>query len=251
MNKINVAVFFGGESLENEVSKITGAQIIHALNKNKYKIFPIYIDDLFNWWHLPNYPLNNNVNTTKKIKINISSGENNFYFNNLCKSKIRIDCAILAVHGGKGENGHLSGILNSLNIPHTASCSLSSGLTMNKHLTKIILKENKMNCLPYEVINKKEFRRFSKKEFEHYLIEENSETKFDWSECVDIDILRLVIRDIPAADVTPVVQGEWKLTGYGDEWECSNCKSQIALSDDKAGHPHYCPNSGAYMIKDN
>lgn len=41
------------------------------------------------------------------------------------------------------------------------------------------------------------------------LIENNSETKFDWSECVDIDVLRPAILDIPAADVAPVVHGEW------------------------------------------
>ena len=41
------------------------------------------------------------------------------------------------------------------------------------------------------------------------LIEENSETKFDWSECVDIDILRPAILDIPTADVAPVIHGEW------------------------------------------
>ena len=56
MNKINIAVFFGGETLENEVSKITGAQVINALNKNKYNIYPIYVDENFNWWYVKNYP---------------------------------------------------------------------------------------------------------------------------------------------------------------------------------------------------
>ena len=45
--------------------------------------------------------------------------------------------------------------------------------------------------------------------------------------------------------------GEWTHTGYGGEWECSNCKSQIALSDDIAGHPRYCPSCGYNMIKEN
>jgi NAD-dependent SIR2 family protein deacetylase len=43
------------------------------------------------------------------------------------------------------------------------------------------------------------------------------------------------------------VEGEWTHTGYGGEWECSNCKSQMALSDDTNGHPRYCPECGAKM----
>ena len=132
MNKINVAVFFGGESLEKEVSKITGAQIINALNRDKYNIFPIYVDENFNWWYVKKYPNEMDINSIKKIKINIFSGENCFNFNNLSKIKINMHCAILAMHGGKGENGHLSAILNSLKIPHTASNALSIVLTMDK-----------------------------------------------------------------------------------------------------------------------
>lgn len=58
------------------------------------------------------------------------------------------------------------------------------------------------------------------------LIEENSETKFDWSECVDIDILRPAILDIPAADVAPVVHGEWICINNQHnyyEYHCSLC----------------------------
>lgn len=76
------------------------------------------------------------------------------------------------------------------------------------------------------------------------LIEENSETKFDWSECVDIDILRPAIKDIPAADVAPVIHGEW--IHKNGEMYCSVCGSE-ALMDEVYYESPYCPDCGAKM----
>ena len=78
------------------------------------------------------------------------------------------------------------------------------------------------------------------------LIEENSETKFDWSESVDIDVLRPVILDMPAADVVPVVHGEWTLYPSDAYMKCSACGMEYLVSK----MPHvvgYCPNCGADM----
>ena len=57
------------------------------------------------------------------------------------------------------------------------------------------------------------------------LIEENSETKFDWSESVDTDILRPAILDMPAADVAPIIHGQW----IGIEGDvCSECGASLS-----------------------
>ena len=41
--KIKLGVFFGGKSVEHEISIITANQAITSLNKDKYEIIPIYI----------------------------------------------------------------------------------------------------------------------------------------------------------------------------------------------------------------
>ena len=41
--KIKLGVFFGGKSVEHEVSIITALQAIENMNKEKYEIIPIYI----------------------------------------------------------------------------------------------------------------------------------------------------------------------------------------------------------------
>ena len=41
--KIKVGVFFGGRSVEHEVSIISAIQAINNLDKEKYDIIPIYL----------------------------------------------------------------------------------------------------------------------------------------------------------------------------------------------------------------
>ncbi len=41
--KVNVAVLFGGKSVEHEISIISAMQAIENLDIDKYNIFPIYI----------------------------------------------------------------------------------------------------------------------------------------------------------------------------------------------------------------
>ena len=41
--KINLAVIFGGSSVEHEVSVISAVQAMHSLDKEKYEIYPVYI----------------------------------------------------------------------------------------------------------------------------------------------------------------------------------------------------------------
>ena len=41
--KIKVGVFFGGKSVEHEISIITANQAISNISKEKYEIIPIYI----------------------------------------------------------------------------------------------------------------------------------------------------------------------------------------------------------------
>lgn len=62
------------------------------------------------------------------------------------------------------------------------------------------------------------------------------------SDCIASEIFEL-----PAADVAPVVHGEWLLRhiGYGHYWECSVCHKNpcIYVTEDTK----FCPNCGARM----
>ncbi len=58
------------------------------------------------------------------------------------------------------------------------------------------------------------------------------------------------IEALPAADVVPVVHGEWLLRheGYGHYWECSVCHTNPCIYVTE--HTKFCPNCGAKMDMD-
>ncbi len=48
--KTNVAVFFGGRSVEHEISVISALQAINAFDQSKYNVIPIYISKQGRWY---------------------------------------------------------------------------------------------------------------------------------------------------------------------------------------------------------
>lgn len=62
-----------------------------------------------------------------------------------------------------------------------------------------------------------------------------------------LDCLKAAVIRISAADVAPVVHGEWLLRheGYGHYWECSVCHTNPCIYVTE--HTKFCPNCGAKM----
>ena len=48
--KINLAVLFGGKSVEHEVSVISAVQAMASINKEKYNIIPVYMTKSNEFW---------------------------------------------------------------------------------------------------------------------------------------------------------------------------------------------------------
>ena len=49
-----LVVFYGGKSVEHDISIITGLQVMSVI-KNEYELLPIYIDHTGLWWKAENY----------------------------------------------------------------------------------------------------------------------------------------------------------------------------------------------------
>ena len=66
--KPNVVVVFGGESVEHDISIITGVQTINAINKQKYNVIPLYIDKVGRWLTSSDFFSVDNFTSEKTIK---------------------------------------------------------------------------------------------------------------------------------------------------------------------------------------
>jgi len=104
---LNVAVLFGGTSAERDVSLKSGAAVIKALKENNHNVTAIDFNE---------QGLEQLIHAKTDVVFNI-------------------------LHGTIGEDGVVQGILEYLKLPYTGSGVKASALTMDKLLTKRILRD--------------------------------------------------------------------------------------------------------------
>jgi len=151
--KINVGIFFGGKSVEHEVSVITAIQAAAALDKNKYEAVPIYITKDNRMFYgqelleMKNYTdtkallekcsqvaLINDRGTVRLIPMKQKM------FSSKATALANIDVALPCVHGTNVEDGTLQGYLAALGLPFAGCDVYSSAVCMNKRTAQAILR---------------------------------------------------------------------------------------------------------------
>ena len=143
MNKIKIGVIFGGMSTENEVSCISGASVIKHLNKEKYNVFPIYIDKIGNWYKVKL----EDIEKSEEL-------ENKEHIENITEYLKQMDVIFPVLHGLYGEDGTIQGLFELLKIPYVGCGVLASSVGMDKVYTKLIFEKANINQAKYIYIRK-------------------------------------------------------------------------------------------------
>jgi D-alanine-D-alanine ligase len=167
MEKINLAVIFGGKSGEHEVSLSSARAVMENLDKEKYQIIPIAITKGGNWLigekgaeylkiNADKIGKEGAISLEESQKLVTISGEKRA-LNNYSEGEIsggKIDLVFPLIHGPYGEDGRLQGMLDMLDIPYVFSGVLAHALGMNKPKAKIMAKSFGVNVAKDLVIKK-------------------------------------------------------------------------------------------------
>ena len=140
-----VAVFFGGQSVEHDISIITGVLTLNSLDKEKYIPFPVYIDKSGVWYTGKQlFDLDNYKALNYKIlnRVTMVVGDNSIYsLKKLAVKKMAtIAVGVNCLHGERGEDGSLFGLLNMCGVPMASPTLAPSAVCIDKTLTKVFLK---------------------------------------------------------------------------------------------------------------
>ncbi len=140
MQKKKIAVIFGGNSTEYEISLQSAFSVFENINAEKYDVVPIGITRSGDWYHY----------TGEKEKILNNTwfeDDNNLYpviFSQNRSVKgfleffvdtyriVKIDLAFPVLHGKNGEDGTVQGLFELAGIPIIGCDTLSSALCMDK-----------------------------------------------------------------------------------------------------------------------
>ena len=166
--KTNVGGVFGGRSVENEISVVTANQMMHAMDREKYNIIPIYITKSGKWYSGEALKNVDNYRDTKSLLAQCEEvyvrpvyGDTNLYRCNkgFFQKEVlaKLDVVVPALHGTNCEDGTFQGVMEFAGIPYAGCNTLASANGMDKITMKMILKECGIPVIDYCWFSDKEW----------------------------------------------------------------------------------------------
>ena len=145
---INVGVFFGGASVEHEISVISAVQAMRNIDGGKYAVTPVYIaknGEMYTAKSMTDIGVFKDIPALlkKSVKVILSkTGDGGFALFDRKKPKKplkNVDIAFPIVHGTNCEDGSIAGWFELLGIPYIGCDVLSSAVGMDKVIFKDVL----------------------------------------------------------------------------------------------------------------
>lgn len=175
MERIKLAVIFGGESSEYPVSLHSVGSVLHTIDKNKYDVVCVGITKEGKWYVYQGDILSIENDTWWKHEsceeVVLSSSSAYKGFLKLKKNGnyefIKIDCIFPVLHGKNGEDGTIQGLFELTGIPYVGCGHMSSSICMDKEMTHIVCENAGVKCAPYICV-------YEKKDLDYKEIFENA-----------------------------------------------------------------------------
>lgn len=160
MAKIKVAILFGGNSSEYEISLRSASSVVKNIDRTKYDLTLIGITKNGRWLYFPG---------------DVSLIENDTWFmdkdcvsafispDSVTKGIVKIldngvhiiekiDVVFPILHGKNGEDGSVQGLLELSGIPFVGSSILASSVCMDKSITNTLLDYNNIKHTKWDVL---------------------------------------------------------------------------------------------------
>lgn len=157
MDKIKLAILFGGKSSEYTVSLHSAAAIIKNVPKEQFDVTLIGITEDGKWlhyegdadkvyddsWHKERLsPVLLSMDSKFKGLIKLNEDKNTY-------EKINIDCIFPVLHGRNGEDGTIQGLCQMTGISYVGCDMTSSAVSMDKEFTHVICEMAGIKTAPY------------------------------------------------------------------------------------------------------
>ena len=150
--KTKVAMLYGGKTVEHEVSVISGIQALKSMDTDKYEVIPVYmtkenemyigsdIGKIESYRDIPGLLKSSQrvimVNEGGRVQL-VPYPPKRFGG----AKPVAVDIAFPVVHGTNVEDGALQGYLKTIGVPFVGPDVTSSAISMDKFITKAVLKE--------------------------------------------------------------------------------------------------------------
>lgn len=154
----NILILCGGESAEHEVSILSARNIVDAIDLDQFNPIVVVVNREGTWFLLKQP---SDLHTFDAAEEGFSQGEicglmrltNKTSLLTLSHQHIQIDAAFPMIHGTRGEDGTLQGLLELMHLPYVGSGVTGSLLGMDKDLMKRLLKSAGIPIAPFKTLS--------------------------------------------------------------------------------------------------
>lgn len=157
MNKLRIAVLYGGVSEEHEVSVVSARGVINAIDRDRYEVIPIAVTKRGEWLlparspdQLPEpkgaYP---SVDERAGRLVALERGG--------ALGSTKVDVVFPLLHGPGGEDGTVQGLLEVLGVPYVGAGVAASAVGMDKSLQKPVFAHSGIPVTPWIVVRGGDF----------------------------------------------------------------------------------------------
>jgi D-alanine-D-alanine ligase len=174
-NRLRIGILFGGRSGEHEVSLISAASVISALDPEKYEAVPIGISKDGRWLagtaaHKMLPPFAEGAHGKPALGEVLRTGESVMLsadpnvaalvpVSNSRADALRVDVVFPVLHGTFGEDGAVQGLLDLAGLPYVGSGVLGSAVGMDKDVQKRLFQQAKLPVGDFLAIPRAEWEK--------------------------------------------------------------------------------------------
>jgi D-alanine-D-alanine ligase len=178
--KLRVGVVFGGQSGEHEVSLAGAASVMAAIDRSRFDVVPIGITKDGRWLaggdpmralseaarQLALAEGGADAQTRRELLGRAPVGESPAALARMQTSgslpaglRQRLDVVLILLHGPRGEDGTIQGLLELAGLPYTGAGVLASAIGMDKAAMKAVFRAHGLPVVDYLLVKRHEWRR--------------------------------------------------------------------------------------------
>jgi D-alanine-D-alanine ligase len=163
-HKLTIAVLFGGQSGEHEVSLISAQAVMAALDRTRYEVLPVGISKAGRWIAGPGAHATLLAAADQALlpagaasqDPGVTAPPEDF---SLLQARSAIDVVFPVLHGPMGEDGTVQGLIELAGLPYVGCGVAASAVGMDKALMKAAFAAAGLPLLPWLLVRRTELER--------------------------------------------------------------------------------------------
>ena len=237
---MRVAVIFGGNSTEHDISCLSAASVLRNINKN-HEVLKIGITREGKWFvtdSAPDSVENGTWENGQNIPVVLSPNDNAFLFG---PEKFIPDVVFPVLHGKNGEDGTVQGLLEMMGMPYVGSRVLGTAVCMDKAYAKIVFEKAGIAQAEWITVERCDFpsgwsdieKNLAKLEFPVFVKPSNAGSSFGVTKCDNVADVRAALENAFGIDRRAVIESgiknpvELEVAVYGNSEPVATVSGRI------------------------